>query len=68
MAENKRYLEFVNLRTDEVSNRVDVTDRSERYVEKCILGMLRNIGRDWVVRDTADVALPLPSSTAGREG
>lgn len=63
MAENQRYLEFVNLRTDDVSNRVDVTDRSERFVEKCLRGMLINIGPDWFVRDTADAA-PSPPSTA----
>jgi len=52
----KRYLEFVNLDTGEVSTRVDVTGHSERMVEKCLRGMLINIGERWYVRDTADCA------------
>jgi hypothetical protein len=67
MDETKRYLEFVNFKTGEIGHRIDVTDRPERFVEKCLHGMLINIGPDWFVRDTADIEEPLPS-TAGREG
>lgn len=54
MSEAKRYLEFVHWATGEVSTRVDVTGQSERQIEKCMRGMLINIGEGWGVRDTGD--------------
>lgn len=50
----QRFLEFVNHDTGEVARRVDVTGRSDREVERCMRGMLINIGDRWFVRDTAD--------------
>jgi hypothetical protein len=63
----RRYMEFVNMKTGEVSNRVDVTGQSDRQVERCLRGMLINIGDDWFVRDTANNPSPssvLPSGAA----
>ncbi len=54
MTTPKRYLEFVNYRTGEVSKRVDVTGKSEHEIERCERGMLINIGDSWFVRDTGD--------------
>lgn len=51
---NERFLEFVHKHSGEVSSRVDVTGQSDRQVEKCMRGMLINIGDDWFVRDTLD--------------
>lgn len=51
-----RHLEYVHLQTREVAQRVDVTGRSEREVERCLRGMLINISDDYFVRDTADGA------------
>lgn len=54
MSDKKRYLEFVNFKTGEVGQRVDVTGQSERQVGRCLRGMLINKHDDWFVRDTAD--------------
>lgn len=54
----KRYLEFVNAKTGEIGQRVDVTGHGERVIERCTRGMLINIGQDWFVRDTADEQEP----------
>lgn len=49
----ERYLEFYNPKTGETSNRIDVTGKSERQIERCLRGMLINIHDDWLVRDSA---------------
>jgi len=58
---SKRELYFKNYKTGEVSGHVNVTGRSEREVERCMLGMMRNKHDDWLVMDTADDA---PNSPA----
>lgn len=53
----KRYLQFVNRRTDERAEnpgKIDVTGKSEREIERIERGMLRNIGDDWYVDDFKD--------------
>ena len=48
----KRFLQFVNTKTGEVARSIDVTGKSERAIERCMSGMLINIGQDWRVHDT----------------
>ncbi|AXQ69450.1 hypothetical protein HOU02_gp275 [Caulobacter phage CcrBL9] len=49
----KRYLYFKNWRTKEVAdNPIDVTNRSDREIEKIKAGMAINIGGDWYIGDT----------------
>jgi hypothetical protein len=51
----KRYLQFENWRTGEVANRIDVTGKSEREIEKLETGMLINcdVEGGWGVNDVA---------------
>jgi hypothetical protein len=52
----ERYLSFWNHATDERVDRIDVTGKSEREIEKTLLGMLRiasQRGYDWGVLDSA---------------
>lgn len=50
---SERYVQAYNPKTGETGNRVDVTGRSEREVERVLRGMLINIHEDWLVRDSA---------------
>ncbi|CAB4157041.1 hypothetical protein UFOVP747_30 [uncultured Caudovirales phage] len=52
-----RHLEVVEISTREVVKRVDVTGRSERQVNTCLAGLLRNMSERFYVRDTADEPL-----------
>lgn len=49
---SNRELYFQNMKTGEISGRVDVSSRSQREIDKCIRGMLINKHDDWLVRDT----------------
>lgn len=60
-----RALYFKNYKTGEISGNVDVSGKSEREIERCMMGMLRNKHDDWLVMDTADD--PLPSSDRGSQ-
>jgi hypothetical protein len=51
-----RHLEVVEIETREVVKRLDVTGRTERDVERCLSGLLRNMSDRFYVRDTADAA------------
>src|SRR5713101_7730140 len=51
----RRYFAFVNRSTQEVARRVEVTGKSVHLAEKCLHGMLRNIG-DRLTRKNHDLA------------
>jgi hypothetical protein len=46
MSDEKKYIEVVSIETGEVVNRVDVTGKTERYIDKCLCGMLINLDRE----------------------
>lgn len=51
----KRELRVVRTGSGEVVHTVDVSDKDDRYVEKVMSGMLRNMARDsFHVEDSAD--------------
>lgn len=60
MVSKRRYLQFRNHRTGEAETPIDVSDRSEREIEKIERGMLRNcdVENGWYVDDTDTPAEP----------
>ncbi len=64
----RRYLQFKNWRTGELGDRVDVTGESDHNREKCLRGMLRNIGEDWLVTDIEEPHEPAESPPLRLEG
>jgi curli biogenesis system outer membrane secretion channel CsgG len=52
-----RELRVVRTATGEVVHRVDVTGQSDRFVEKCLRGLLTNMNREeFHVEDSRDKA------------
>lgn len=50
-----RFLEVVEIETGEVVHKVEVTGKSERNIERCEMGMLRNMDTErFFVRDSVD--------------
>lgn len=51
----KRVLEVVNIETDEVATAMDVTDKTERQIERITSGLLRQMNTErFFVRDSGD--------------
>lgn len=42
----KKYLEITDAKTKEVIKRMDVTDKSERHIERIEMGILMQMNRD----------------------
>lgn len=50
---NKREILVKNIKTGETVKRVDVTGKSERMIERCMMGMLTNMNQeDYRIEDT----------------
>lgn len=58
MAKAKRELRVVNLETREVVHRVDISSKTDRMVERCMMGMLRNMSDAYYIQDSADDEAP----------
>jgi len=54
----RRYLQFKNWRTGEVSNKIEVTGKTERQIERIERGMLINcdVEGGWFVHDVVEHA------------
>lgn len=53
MMTEKREILVIEISTNEIVKRVDVTGRSEQHIELCMLGMLRNMNQnDYRIEDT----------------
>lgn len=50
---SKQELRVVHATTREVVKTIDVTGRSDRHVEKVVLGLLRNMGDAYFVDDSS---------------
>lgn len=49
-----RELRVVRTKTGAIEHRVDVTGKSDRFVEKAMSGMLRNMADEYHVEDSKD--------------
>lgn len=53
MIGNKRGILVKHIKTGEVVKRIDVTGKSERHIERCMMGMLINMNQgDYRIEDT----------------
>ncbi len=51
--DNKREILVKHIKTGEVVKRIDVTGQSEKGIELCMMGMLRNMNQeDYRIEDT----------------
>lgn len=54
------YLEIIRRENKEVERRIDVSERSDRYIERCERGILINLNSDKFYVETAFYAQPQP--------